>query len=48
MESVLDWRQIDNAQPIMQVYKIIERIKAACEELRAVGFIDQYEITDKK
>lgn len=39
---------LDNAQPIMQVYKIIERIKEACEELRSVGFIDRYEITGKK
>ncbi|MCL9662060.1 replication initiator protein A [Paenibacillus hunanensis] len=39
---------LDNNQPIMPVYKIIERIKEACEELRSVGFIDHYEIHGKK
>ncbi|WP_433947027.1 replication initiator protein A [Paenibacillus sp. SN-8-1] len=39
---------LDNGEPIMQVYKIIERIKHACEELQAVGFIDRYEFSGKK
>ena len=39
---------LDNGEPIMQVFKIVERIKNACEELKAVGFIDQFEFSGKK
>ncbi|AOZ94937.1 replication initiator protein A [Paenibacillus crassostreae] len=39
---------IDGGQPIMPVYKIVERITQACEELKQVGFIDNYEYSGKK
>ncbi|MDQ0496853.1 replication initiator protein A [Paenibacillus brasilensis] len=39
---------LDNGEPIMPVYKIIERIKNACVELQAVGFIEHFEFTGKK
>ena len=32
----------------MQVYKIVERIKSACIELQAVGFIERFEFKGKK
>ncbi|OMD35642.1 replication initiator protein A [Paenibacillus odorifer] len=35
-------------EPIMPVYKIVERIKYACEELKTVGFIDSFEFSGKK
>jgi REP element-mobilizing transposase RayT len=38
----------DDREPIMPVYKIVERIKQACEELQTVGFIGRYEFTGKK
>lgn len=37
-----------DGEPIMKVFKIIERIKEACEELQVVGFIDSYLISGKK
>lgn len=39
---------IDDGQPIMPVYKIVERITQACEELKQVGFIDSYAFSGKK
>lgn len=39
---------IDGGQPIMPVYKIVERITQACEELKQVGFIDSYQYSGKK
>ncbi|WP_025692645.1 replication initiator protein A [Paenibacillus zanthoxyli] len=39
---------INGEEPIMPVYKIVERIKHACEELKAVGFIDSFEFSGKK
>lgn len=39
---------IDGGQPIMPVYKIVERITQACEELKQVGFIDSYSYSGKK
>ncbi|WP_246062072.1 replication initiator protein A [Paenibacillus oralis] len=38
----------DDREPIMPVYKIVERIKQACEELQTVGFIDHFEFSGKK
>lgn len=38
----------DDREPIMPVYKIVERIKQACEELQTVGFIDRFEFAGKK
>lgn len=38
----------DNREPVIPVYKIIEKIKQACEELKEVGFIDHYEFSGKK
>ncbi|MEK4078257.1 replication initiator protein A [Paenibacillus sp. FSL M7-0656] len=39
---------LDDNEPIMQVYKIVERIKSACIELQAVGFIERFEFKGKK
>lgn len=39
---------VDGGQPIMPVYKIVERITQACEELKQVGFIDSYSFSGKK
>ena len=33
---------------MMPVYKIVERIKQACDELQTVGFIDAYIFSGKK
>lgn len=38
----------DDQVPIMPVFKIVERIKQACEELQTVGFIDRFEFSGKK
>lgn len=38
----------DSGKPIMPVYKIVERITQACEELQQVGFIGQYTYSGKK
>lgn len=38
----------DDREPIMPVFKIVERIKQACEELQTVGFIDQFEFSGRK
>lgn len=39
---------VDGGQPIMPVYKIVERITQACEELKQVGFIGSYSFSGKK
>ncbi len=39
---------MDDGQPVMPVFKIVERITQACEELKQVGFIDSYEYEGKK
>lgn len=39
---------LDDNEPIMQIYKIVERIKSACIELQAVGFIERFEFEGKK
>lgn len=38
----------DDQEPIMPVFKIVERIKQACEELQTVGFIDRFDFSGKK
>ena len=39
---------MDDGQPVMPVFKIVERITQACEELKKqVGFIDSYEYEGK-
>lgn len=38
----------DDREPVIPVYKIIEKIKQACEELKEVGFIDHYSFSGKK
>lgn len=39
---------MDDGQPVMPVYKIVERITLACEELKQVGFIDSFSYEGKK
>lgn len=39
---------LDNDQPVIPIYKIIDRLKQACEELKQVGFIEEFTVRGKK